>query len=598
MTGWLVIGLLGAAAFAAHGVYKGATARLNQHGIHTLTWRFLTGHPWHGKPVTDAGWVRPGRKALTRTGHAPRFHYRPRWQRTVMRTGGTLAVLSIVYGFLVDAAAAILALQAAGGAAAAWCCWRAYRALKRRAHRRAWVEPLHAVCAPLVGIPVANPPRTWLAIEPDRSKAVLALPAGRDFSDPKAQEQLARAASAKLGLEAPDVSWRLGGPEPTLTIRRSEPPPDKVLLADIRREIDESGDEVLVLGLGKGGKPVTVSLAGDSPHLGLSMGSGGGKSVTARLIAAQMAYKGALILNLDTKRISQMWSRGLPNVAYARDDDEIHRALMWLRAEVDRRNRVADAGADVEGRVHANVGPRILVVAEEMNATMKRLRAYWRRVREPGDPVRSPALDALDEVNFTGRQVRVNLLMIGQRLSAEASGGGDSRESLAALIFARHRPSTWRMLVPDLPMPPPTRHTGRAEVVTDTVRTTQVAFLTGAEARELALSGRVAVPRDDMPFTGQPLPATEPQGELPRGPEQAFVTVSPGQNGQPPQIPATEPLTLSAAVAEGILPLSLPAARTARHRDERFPRPVARQGLAHLYDPVELADYAAARSRP
>ena len=83
---------------------------------------------------------------------------------------------------------------------------------------------------------------------------------------------------------------------------------------------------------------------------------------------------------------------------------------------MDRRNRVADVAADIEGNVNANVGPRIFVVAEELNTTMKKLRAYWRRSRESGDPVRSPALDALDEVMFTGRQVRVNVLMIGQRL--------------------------------------------------------------------------------------------------------------------------------------------------------------------------------------
>ena len=41
-------------------------------------------------------------------------------------------------------------------------------------------------------------------------------------------------------------------------------------------------------------------------------------------------------------------------------------------------------------------------------------------------------------------------------------------------------------------MPPPTRHLGRAEVVTSSVRQAQVAFLTGREARDLALAGRVA----------------------------------------------------------------------------------------------------------
>ena len=88
------------------------------------------------------------------------------------------------------------------------------------------------------------------------------------------------------------------------------------------------------------------------------MGSGAGKSVTARFFGAQMLYLGAILLILDPKRISHMWARGLPNVAYARDDEELHNALLWLAAEADRRNRVADMAADIEGRVNANVGPR------------------------------------------------------------------------------------------------------------------------------------------------------------------------------------------------------------------------------------------------
>ena len=591
----LILG--GVVLFALTGILHHGQLRLNKHGIHALTWRFLTGHPWHGQAITDAGWLRPGVKALTRTGYAPRFHFRPRWQRTLMRAGGTLAFILICYGLMVNMQMTIDFLLAAIGILVILGCWRAWLRWRRRKHRRAWVEPVHAIVAPMVGIPVANPPKSWLAIEQDRSRAVFQLPPGTDFSDPKLQEKIVRAASRTLGIEAPDPKWALAGPEPTLTIVPTQPPPDEVLLPAIKEWFDKIGPDDLVVGLGRDGTPVILSLHGDSPHIGLTMGSGAGKSVTARFFGAQMLYKGAVVVILDPKRISHMWARGLPNVAYARDDEELHEMLLALQREVDRRNRVADIAADVEGKVNANVGPRIFVIAEELNAAMKRLRAYWRRERGPGDPVRSPALDALDEVMFTGRQVRVNVLMIGQRLSAEATGGGDARENLAALIFARYRPSTWKMLVPDIPMPPPTRHVGRVEVVTSSVRQTQVAFLTGAEARELALAGRVSPCPSGMPYAGRPLPETVTQDELPARPDLGNVTVSPDIPGTlPPAETVTEPVTLSAAVDAGILPMSLAAVRTARHREDAFPKPVARNGLAHLYDPVELDDWFRRRS--
>jgi hypothetical protein len=580
--------------FAVTGVLGHGQKRLDQHGIHALTWRWLTGHPWHGTAITDAGWLRPGQKALTRTGYAPRFHFRPRWQRTAMRSGSALAFIVILYGVIVNLWLTIDLLLAITGLLVVAGCWRAWLRWQRRKHRRAWVEPVHAIVAPMVGIPVANSPRSWLAIEPDRSKAVFQLPPGTDFSDPKLQEKVVRAASRTLGIESPEPKWALAGPEPTLTITPLQPPPDKVVLADIREWFDKIGPDDLVVGFGRGGVIVILSLHGDSPHLGLTMGSGAGKSVTARFFGAQMLYHGAILVILDVKRISHMWAKGLPNVAYARDDEELHELLLALQAEVQRRNVLADQTADIEGNVQGNVGPRIFLIAEELNAAMKRLRAYWRRERGAGDPVRSPALDALDEILFTGRQVRVNVLMIGQRLSAEATGGGDARENLAGLIFARYKPSTWKMLVPDLAMPPPTRHVGRCEVVTDTVRTTQVAYLTGREARELALAGRVSEVRKwwpNCPYAGEPLAETVTQDELESRPEQGFDTVSPGQNGQPPAIETANPVGLRYACAEGIVPKSLAAARDDRHRDEAFPKPVGRRGLESLYDPLDLADY-------
>ena len=180
------------------------------------------------------------------------------------------------------------------------------------------------------------------------------------------------------------------------------------------------------------------------------MGSGDGKSVTARNAACQLAHHGALIVVLDTKMMSQHWAAGLPNVAYARTPAEMHELAIWLAGEVDRRNKVALYSADVEGKVHANVGPRIVGILEELNITQSVLSAYWKSIGGKG---RSPAVVALDVVSYTGRQVNVNLIYIGQRLSAKAvsGGSGDARENLGVLLMsnpaashvedARRRPS-------------------------------------------------------------------------------------------------------------------------------------------------------------
>jgi hypothetical protein len=242
--------------------------------------------------------------------------------------------------------------------------------------------------------------------------------------------------------------------------------------------------------------------------------------------------------------------------------------------------------------VHANVGPRIIVIAEEMNATMNRLRAYWNDIRGPGDPVRSPAIEAIEDAAFMGRQVLCNIVFVGQKMSVRASASGEARESMGIRILGRYTASTWKMLVPEVPYVPSRNQPGRVQVVTGgKARETQVAFLTGHQARELAMSGTVSPwpsPVPGMPHltnvAARPLTGST-------GDEQGSVT------GTVPVLPPPrDAIRLSDAVDLGIVACSLDAIRQARRRDDRFPDPVRRHGLAHLYDPDELREWE--RSRP
>jgi hypothetical protein len=316
--------------------------------------------------------------------------------------------------------------------------------------------------------------------------------------------------------------------------------------------------------------------------------------VTARSLLAQMLSKGAIGLVLDYKMISHQWAEGLPNVVIARRPAEIHQALLWLGREVERRNEVALAGADIDGNVTADVGPRIFVVAEELNATMDRLRAYWREIRTKDDPARSPAIEALDMASFTGRQVKANILYIGQRLSNKATGGGgDARENIGVIAFARWRATTWKMLAPDFPMPPKNLTPGRVHVVSDHVAEAQGIFLTPAQARELALSGVVSPVPHGMPGRRPDTAETAPVAALESGPDLRGATGKPVN----PAAPVSGAATLREAVDAGILgPLRIAGARTARHRDATFPRPVGHDGTAEMYDLQALMDWAAARS--
>ncbi|MFF4860022.1 hypothetical protein ACFY2N_34670 [Streptomyces rubiginosohelvolus] len=234
---------------------------------------------------------------------------------------------------------------------------------------------------------------------------------------------------------------------------------------------------------------------------GIRRWPGGGKSVILRCIACQLLHHGSRVFVLDIKRISHPWARGLPGVTYCADIADIHDQLIALGIEGRRRTRVADdlgIGADPK-----DIGPRLLILLEEVNATMKQLARYWEKTRESGDPKVSPAVDALNEILYMGRQLRMHVLLVAQSATARALGGPEVREQFSTRILARYSVNAWRMLAPEVhPAPKSTKHAGRAQVVTGGSATeTQVLFSTEAEAHEWASTGKTttAEPRPPGP---------------------------------------------------------------------------------------------------
>lgn len=565
-------------------------------------WRWLSGEAHHGRPITDAGWFRRGQKALTPTGHAMRWWHLPRWQRALHRTGGTLLFFAWAWVFL------SWPRQAAGGtgallaAMAAFGCWRLWVRVTRRKHQKTWLHPLHLAAHELAGHPRAIAARSWITAELDGGGAVrevrLALTQGWP-ADPKDEQRLVSIAAAKTGIESPEPSWRRAGPAPMVVIRQSEPPPPLVRYGDVADAVGRAGPDELVVGTGKKGSLVKASLATDSPHLAINMGTGGGKSTLAAFLLMQELRRGAIAMVLDSKWWSHAWlykdAEGeydyLPNVAYLSSPAQMHAGMMWLGAELDRRNRVARRAVTASGTLRANVGPRIIIVAEELNQAMPLVRQYWADQRSGDDPKRSPALAGLGAVAFAGRAVKMHLLLIGQMLTAEVTGSRDSsvKENIGITAMARYGPAGWATAIGrNVPMPPAPSVVGRVQLVTASgVRETQVPLGDMELYRELVLAGTVTPCPAGMP--GARAAAVPDTPSVPAGvSDVAFVSETSPALGPPP-------VTLSEAVEQAVVKRSLAAVRKASQRDETFPVKVGMDGLAALYDPVLLAQWDAGR---
>jgi hypothetical protein len=570
-------------------------------------WRWLSGEAHHGKPITDAGWFRHGQRAMTPTGHARRWWHRPRWQRAAIRTGATLAAVAVLWGRLAYPQVTDWLVLAAAVAAAVLLGRRGWRRLTTREQQKTWLYPLHLAARDRVGIEGAKRAEDWITVELDAAGAVkraqLALPQGYP-ADAKDKQWLVGTASAKLGIEAAEPSWRLAGPAPLLTLTQSAPPPGHVKAADLLPELASCKDGELILGVGKNGELVKVNMDTETPHAAISMGTGAGKSNLAGWLLLQMLLQGAVGLVLDAKLgMSHPWLLKdehtnlvqLPNIGYARTTAQLHAAMSWLTRELDRRGNVSFAAVDSSGKIHANVGPRLIVLAEEMNLAVPRLRTYWSENREPSDPVVSPAFKGLGGTAFAGREPRMHAVLIGQMLTAEATGSRDSsvKEQCGLKCIARYGQKSWRIMVDDVPMPPPPEATGRIQVVTGhRVREVQAPQLDRNAARQLVLASDMAAVPYDMPCKSQVLvtagaPALETPSDL--GPETVSrppVTGGPGDR-----------VTLREAITQGHTHpnTTLGSLRMARHRDAEFPARAGLRGKDYVYDAAALTAWDLAR---
>lgn len=456
--------------------------------------------------------------------------------------------------------AAAVATTAAGYVATDW--------LVSFPHRWNWIKPLHVTLVGPLGVDNDVKPAKYIKIPRNYMKREdigrIKLPETFVGADTKVITHIVQ---TKLGLTNVSVQYRLAGRKPYLIIKQTPRPPTKVMLDDYRTEALASPESAPLIGIGPKGVQVSVDLDAESPHILVSASTGGGKSVITRTMAAQMLFHGAQYVFLDFKRHSHRWARGLPQVEYCRDIGDIHDALVSLGREGHRRNLVVD---EWEGNSAPDVGPRLGILLEEANATISKLKRHWTRIRKtkadedgPADPKESPAIDALREILFMGRAVKMHVLLVAQSATAASLGGPEVRECFATRILARYTQNAWKMLVPEVhPIPRSTRHIGRAQVVLGGVAIeTQVLFTPEKDATELATAGEVAPPLSLSRHVTHQAHSSRSEGSEQRDVTRPLTLVK-----------APEPThTLAEAAREGIVPMKADALRQAKRRDPEFP---------------------------
>jgi hypothetical protein len=579
--------------------------RIQKHSFFVIFWRLLIGHTWHGGAVSDRGWFRHGSKALTPSGHVSRRRHIPQFRVARFRLGMFFCFVFAVYGLITAQAVTLVMLMLGMLGLGAYWTWRGKLRWDGRKHRREWLAPLHLSVHRHLGRPISDNPESYIRIAPDRSSGELDFRPAYVPGDDRHRKLIESHVTARLGLEGPRFDWRgTAGPAPVLEWRNSSPVPDGVPLAGgMLAKIKQARPGYIILGLGaKDGvdyEVVQVTLLSQSPHLLLNGPTDSGKSALARSIAAQFLFQGGFAVLMDAKEISHTWADSadgtLPNISYVRDTAQIHAMFMWLWNEMRNRNRIARENVRRDGTIpaHVNVGVPIMIVCEELNSLSKRLRTHWNRVREPSDSRASPAIDAMNELLYMGRQARMYIVQAAQRGEANAVGGGAARENLTArILVGLVQKKTWDILATGHPYPANiSSKPGHAYVVRGGVQEVQLINMSPQEAWDLSLAGKKAAAPEGIPFLGSgrdltdvPVPGTHvlPGHVLETGTE----TPVGGFDLPSPLI------SLRQAVAEGIHAGDLGALRMwrtrRRQRGEWWPEPADYDSRTELYNREDL----------
>ncbi|WP_239166249.1 type IV secretory system conjugative DNA transfer family protein [Actinoplanes italicus] len=375
----------------------------------------------------------------------------------------------------------------------------------------------------------------------------------------KEQRQLVSAIiTAKIPVSDLVESWHQVGANVRARWTVRQRPPSSVGVDQLLEHLPRLQEWEFYIGQGAGDRPVILSLKDDSPHIAVSAGTGAGKSVFAMDIAVQVLRRGGQVIILDRKG-SHRWARNLDGVTYCTKPAQMHNALIEAAEIADLRNDMAFSEAD-----DWDPGPRILVICEELNATIGMLANYWAEIRGKGDPKKSPAIAALGDLLFMGRSAKVNILAIAQMLTARAIGGPEARENFGIRCLARYTANAWKMLVPEASMPRASRTLGRWQIVIGGVATeVQVAYLTTAEARALAK-----------------------------------VTKEPDEGLSRDVTGDSDMMTLQDAIDAGVLPWKYSAARQRLARNVgQVPAKRGKRGKADLYTRSDLERWAASGRR-
>lgn len=409
--------------------------------------RFISGRPMSGHRKTDATFLRRGTAPLFDKARPPtKWSYLPEWKRSLIRLGTSAAVTEHAVLAVTDPNFLI----GQDGMLGAYGSYRLALSVRKAVLgwevRNKYAVPMWAVLTghPILGFPREDSWENWLEIPYDvainhEAKVIIQLPKSWIGEDEQ-RRALTNVVSRKLGLGDLSASWHSVG-NPWVSFGRTPEPPKMVGFSDHFDLMASLPSGKVLAGIGAGSTPCYVDMVSGTPHIAMSMATGGGKSQLLGCIVCQLLRQGASVDICDAKRFSADFLEGLPNLKIWRDVGSIWDAVRMFRAEMERRLdlRAKDPAAKFERRV---------LVMEEMNALFEMSEEEWEARGHKG---KMSYLRDLLMILTLCRAVNMNVICIFQNFESKYIGGGTARGQFGFFFLGRFKPRMWDMLIGDKP---------------------------------------------------------------------------------------------------------------------------------------------------
>lgn len=477
-------------------------------GPHSVVWRFVAGLPLDGYYRTDARFWHRGVRLIAPIA-ARRWSYLPGWQRATVRLGFVIGLPALAWQALTHPTRTILGAAGITLLAALYGGWRLRQAFRDHRVTRTYVKPLHAVLAPVLGLPPDTRAGDYITVPAsfrtrEDTPVRIALP--RSFNPVKgSKELLSGAVLPKLGLneDNTDVIFHLVG-NPVMVCKMAPQPPDRVPWAEHVEFMRALEPGQVFVGLGARAKPYTRDFRpGDVVHGGFNVQTGFGKSAAAMGWIAQVLGNDpdAQATYIDPKHSAlPMALVGVPGYTLANNPDDVEEmwtAIELFEEEFDRRMKARNADPTLEF-------PLMWLVLDELSEFADITSEKWDEIREKGSKKTAPIWRSIARILRMGREFGCRVIVFTQRLDSRSTGNIGLRDLFGWRGLAGYRRNHWMMLIGTTPIPRSVHHIGRW-IYSDGSKELWVQNVYGApkELRDYALTGRrpVDTHRGHTPLT-------------------------------------------------------------------------------------------------